>query len=221
MENWFQHIFLKAGSADNNGMPGIAKRVLAFVFLMATLIWAADGQASSQKSDDAFNINNEVFELGVAMGMINIADFNGEATAGLSATFRASEDFFLQYNLLQAKASSSSYELSQGKLFSGSDRIFRHYDLLVGYNLYQGEFFSSKSDARLSALYLVGGVGDTQFGGEDSFTYTVGLGYQVAITRRFIARVDYRSYIYSSTLIADEKKTVTSTQFSSALSFLF
>lgn len=221
MENRFQHIFLKPGSLNSKRTSGVVMRMLASMFILATSAWADDGQASTQKNSDAFNINNEVFELGVAVGLINIADFNSEVTGGLSATFRASEDFFLQYNFLQAKASSSSYELSQGKWFDGSDRTFRHYDLLVGYNLYQGEFFASGSNARLSALYVVGGVGDTRFGGEDSFTYTLGLGYQVAITRRFIARVDYRSYIYSSTLIADEKKTVTSTQFSSGLSFLF
>jgi outer membrane beta-barrel protein len=208
MENRFQHIFLNL------------KLALASLLLLGCQAWAQEEQQPpAGDHSDQKTINNEIFELGVAVGVINIADFNGEFTTGVSATFRASEDFFLQYNLLQADASASAYERSQGKLFD--DRTFLHYDLLVGYNILQGEFFPSGPKARLSALYLVGGVGDTQFGGEDSFTYTVGVGYQIALTRRLIARFDYRSYLYTSNLIADENKQVNSTQFSSGLSFLF
>lgn len=210
MENRFQHIFLNL------------KLALVCLLLIASHAWAQDEQKpSSDNQNEPETINNEIFELGIAVGVINIADFNGEFTTGVSATFRASEDFFLQYNLLQAEASASAYERSQGKLFDGGDRTFLHYDLLVGYNIFQGEFFPSGPKARLAALYLVGGVGDTQFGGEGSFTYTVGVGYQIALTRRLILRVDYRNYLYTSNLIADENKSVNSTQFSSGLSFLF
>lgn len=205
MENRFQHVLLTT------------QFLLAALCLSATSTWANE-PASSQTTT---RINNEVFELGVVAGWLNIADFNSEATLGLTATFKASEDFFLQYNYFQADASPSAYENSQGRLFDGKDRTFHHYDLLVGYNLFQGEFFPKGTTARLSALYLVGGVGDTQFGGESSFTYTAGIGYQVALTRRFILRLDYRSYIYTSSLITDEDQTVYSTQLSSGLSFLF
>lgn len=211
MENRLQHVFLAPGAM-----------VLASTLSFVAPVWAnADADAPSEMSSGLSSINSEVFELGVAAGVINIADFSSEITTGLSATFRASEDFFLQGNFFQTTASPSSYELSQGKLFDGDERTFRHYDLLVGYNLYQGEFFKKDDRARLSALYLVAGVGDTQFGGEDNFTYTLGIGYQAAITRRFIWRVDYRSYIYTSNLVSDEDRTVSSTQFSSGLSFLF
>lgn len=198
MENRFQHVFLTT------------QLLLIALCLPVTPAWAQSAR-----------INNEVFELGVVVGWVNIADFNSEATLGLAATFKASEDFFLQYNYFQADASPSAYENSQGRLFDGKDRTFRHYDLLLGYNLFQGEFFPTGSTARLSALYLVGGVGDTQFGGESSFTYTAGVGYQVALSRRLILRMDYRSYIYTSNLITDENKTVNSNQLSSSLSFLF
>lgn len=207
MENRVQHIFLKVSL------------LLAALLVQASAAWA-NTNVPEQNSETS-EIRNEVFELGVTVGWINIADFNSETTLGLSATFTASEDFFLQYNYFQADASASSYESSQTRLFDGKDRTFRHFDLLVGYNLFQGEFFPTGPRARLSALYLVGGVGDTQFGGESSFSYTAGIGYQLALTRRFILRMDYRSYIYTSNLITDEDKTVISTQLSSGLSYLF
>lgn len=204
MENRFQYLLLTTKIA-----------------LASLLIPAGHACAETNPANQPSNINSEVFELGVSVGVINIADFTSEWTTGLSATFKATEDLFLQYNLFQAEASTSAYENNQGNLFDGSDRTFLHYDLLIGYNLFQGEFSPSDAGAKLSSLYLVGGVGDTDFGGENRFTYTVGVGYQIAITRRLIARFDYRGYIYKSNLITDEDQTVTSTQMSSGLSFLF
>ncbi len=205
MDNRFQFVLLK----------------LKATALAAALCVAPTAFADEPAKADISNINNEVFELGIFAGLINIEDFGSEFAPGISATFRASEDFFIQYNYLQADVSPSSYEKNQGKLFDGDDRTFRHYDLLIGYNLFQGEFFPSPPKANLSSLYVVAGVGDTEFGGESSLTYTVGIGYQVSLTRRFAFHFDFRDYIYQSTLVSDEKRTVGAAQISSGIKFLF
>ncbi|MCW8193623.1 outer membrane beta-barrel domain-containing protein [Proteobacteria bacterium 005FR1] len=167
------------------------------------------------------DIDKENFELGVFTGIINIGDFGSEWLAGISANFQASENFFLQYNYLQADAGLSSFEESQGRYFSGSDRNFVHYDLLVGYKLFQAEVYPREGKANLSSFYLVGGVGETRFGDEENFTITAGIGYELALTRDLIVRADYRNYIYESSLIRDEEETVQSAQFSIGLGYLF
>lgn len=204
MENRIQHILLKA-------------RAIALAGLVATPV----ALAQEAEPTASHRIHSEVFDLGVTAGVVNIADFNGEWMLGVSATFQASEDFFLQYNYLQADSSPSAYENSQGRLFDGGDRRFRHYDLLVGYKLFQGEFFAAGERARLSSLYLVGGAGEIRFGDEENFSTTLGVGYEVALTRNVLARLDYRAYLYNSSLIADEERSVTSTQMSVGLSYLF
>lgn len=204
MENWIQHVLLSA-------------RIAALAGLVAAPVASAQVTETSAEH----RIDSEVFDLGVTAGVVNIADFNGEWALGLSATFQASESFFLQYNFLQADSSPSAYENSQGLLFDGGDRNFRHYDLLVGYKLFQGEFFAAEGAARLSSLYLVGGAGETRFGGEENFTTTVGVGYEVAITRDVLVRLDYRAYLYDSSLVADEERSVTSSQLSAGVSYLF
>lgn len=205
MDNRFQFVLLKVKAAT----------------LAAALCFAPAVFADESAKTDISDINNEVFELGIFAGIINIEDFGSEFVPGISATFRASEDFFIQYNYLQADVSPSSYEKNQGKLFDGDDRTFTHYDLLIGYNLFQGEFFPSPPRANLSTLYVVAGVGDTEFGGESSLTYTLGIGYQVALTRRIGLHFDFRDYIYRSTLVSDEKRTVGAAQISSGVKFLF
>ncbi len=202
----------------------------AAVLLFSSAVFAqdeldADDEAVDEvirTKTDISNINNEVFELGLFAGVINIEDFGSEFAPGISATFRASEDFFIQYNYLQASVGLSSYEQGTGvNYFTGGDRDFVHYDLLVGYNLFQGEFFPSPPKASLSTLYLVAGVGDTEFGGESKITYTVGVGYQVALTRRFAIHFDFRDYIYKSTVISTDERQVQTTQISSGLKFAF
>ena len=180
---------------------------------------AQTGTDTNQTEKNA-DIDTEYFDVGIFTGLLNIEDFNSELVTGLNMTFNANEDFFIQFNYLQADASLSSFELSQGALFAGSDRDFIHFDFLLGYNLFLGEHFMADTNTRLSSMYLVGGVGDTEFGGEQSFTYTVGLGYQVALQRNILVRIDFRDYIYKTNIIGENNSTH-NTQLTAGVSFLF
>ncbi|TQV74205.1 outer membrane beta-barrel domain-containing protein [Exilibacterium tricleocarpae] len=208
MESWFQRIFLVAKGAALAGFLGQGAAVLA----------DTDGQPAPGTGAD--RIDTEYFDVGVFTGVLNIEDFGSEWVFGVNATFNTDENFFMQLNYLQADSSLSSFEESQGKIFSGDDRTFRHFDFLVGYNVLQAEQFFSEANAMLSSLYVVAGIGDTDFGGEGSFTYTVGVGYQLALTRDLLLRVDYRDYIYKTNLIGDDKFTH-NTQITTGLSYLF
>lgn len=168
--------------------------------------------------------DNELFDLGLTFGFLSVENFPTEAISGLeidfkdfdikptglNATFRASESFFIQYNYFQATLGQSSLESNpvSETLAIGDGRKFKHYDLLIGYSLFQGEFFSSKSNtgAHLSALNIVGGIGDTHLGEEDNFTITFGFGYQIEFYRKYVVRFDYRNHTYETTLIEGEDK---------------
>jgi len=188
------------------------------VALSFTDVYAAD------KADSKLRINSELFDFGVVTGILNIEDFPAEFVVGASVTFKASEDFFLQYNYVQAEVSESSFEKNPSftVLDLGDDRSFKHYDLLVGYNIFQGEFFTSGDTTNLSSLYVVGGIGDTTFGGEENFTYTIGMGYQVEFYRRYLLRFDFRDYIYNTSLIVGgEEDTAHNSQISVGVGYLF
>lgn len=208
MENRIQHFLLN-----------IAKAALIPGLLLPCSVALAE-KSATEIQGSAKSIDTEVFELGVSAGIINIEDFGSEYTIGANVNFKATEDFFLQFNYLQADAGLSSYEKSQGQLFDGSDRQFQHFDLLLGLNLFQSEFFPREGQGNLASFYVVGGVGNTEFGGEASFTYTLGAGYQVAFARNFIVHLDYRDYIYSSTL-SDKDKTTHNGGFSLGVNYLF
>ncbi len=204
MANWLQHLFLKPISAS----------VLSGVALLATAPVAVNASE--------LNVNSELFDVSLVAGVINLEDFPAEYVIGANVTFKASEDFFLQYNYVQADVSKSSFEEADSSNVFAFERSLVHYDLLLGYNIFQGEFFTGGDNAHLSALYTVGGIGYTDFGGEENFTYTIGVGYQIEFRRKYVLRVDYRDYIYQTSLIiGDEEKTVHNNQFSVGLGYLF
>ncbi|WP_370979996.1 outer membrane beta-barrel domain-containing protein [Agaribacterium sp. ZY112] len=185
--------------------------LLSFSLLLAAL--------SGHAQDARPNLDNELFEFGVDAGVLAIQDFNTELAAGFNATFHGSEDFFLQFNYLTADAGYSAFENSQGPYFEGDDRRFTHYDLLLGYNLLAGELYPSEGVSTLSNLYLVAGVGNNSFGGEESFGASLGLGYKLGLTRRLNLRFDFRDHIYQSDLIKNDA-TTHNTQLSIGIGYL-
>ncbi len=199
---------------------------LQHILLTAILIAGISVSAQAQVTDTSINQNakvrSEFLEFGINVGILNLEDFPSEYTIGTNLTFRATEDFFLQVNYIQASdVDFSSAEKNQpDPFFTGSDRDFKHYNVLLGYNFFQGEFFTAGSKANLSTLHLITGVGETEFGGESSFTYILGFGYKVAFKRRYIANFDVRDYIYESSLIAEDN-TTNNVHVSLGLSYLF
>jgi outer membrane beta-barrel protein len=207
MDIRFQHVLL------------IVRAVLLSLGILSMSV-----QAEDESSDKGLDINNEIFELGAFIGIVNIEDFTSEMVPGLSLTFRASEDFFIQYNYLQVgKVDLSLYEEQEAApvYFTGKSRKFSHYDLLVGYNIFQGEFFKAQAKTVLSSLYVVLGAGETAFGEESRFSYTAGLGYQIGLTKRLNFNFDFKNYIYNSSVILDQDKTVNTTQISSGIHYVF
>jgi len=212
MEYWFQRILLII-------------RYPLILFFCTSINWVLaaqdDNQTTVSEKNIDIDIDTEYFDVGIFTGLLNIEDFNGELVTGINITFNANEDFFIQFNYLEADAALSSFESSQGQLFAGDDRTFAHFDFLLGYNLFLGEhFMSGSTTTKLSSFYLVAGVGNTEFGGEESFTYTLGLGYQIAIQRNILVRIDFRDYIYKTNIIGENNST-DNTQLSAGVSFLF
>lgn len=187
------------------------------VFLVLSLFLVGYCSSSFAESKK-LPLDNEYFELGFSTGVVAIQDFNSEYTMGAGATFRASESFFLQFNYFSAASSLSAFEKSQGRYFDGADRNFSHYDLLVGYSIFHGELFLREGESTLSNLYLVGGVGNNSFGGEDNFSTTIGLGYKLGLSRKYNLSFDFRDYIYQSSLIVEDK-TVHNTHLSIGISY--
>lgn len=220
MENRLQHIFLK--------LTGICIFSVLLPFNLAQGSEAEPSRISSSPiTSSSYNspeeefsgeIDTEFFELGVFAGFINIEDFTSEEVYGVRSAFHATEDIFLEFNYATASVSKSSFEKKTNSLTD--ERDYNYYDFLFGYKIFPGEVFPSTTSSLISSFHLVAGVGHTEFGGEENFTYVLGLGYRVAVTQQLVWNLDIRNYIYNSNLTKDDG-SVHNIDFTSGISYLF
>lgn len=226
MEYWIKHILL---GHHARYFPGKStRRALLILSICLSCLLAPAQPAAATGSDENADavqvitpevkprevseaeIDDESFEIGVYAGIINIEDFGSEPLFGINASYYATEDFFLQLNYAISKAGNTSFEDLSGenvRLLTDSERDYSYYNALIGYNIFPGEVFMTSKLTFNSAFYLVGGVGNTHFGGEDNFTTTLGTGYRIVLRDWLTWHIDFRDHIFKSEIIKDDETT--------------
>jgi len=168
------------------------------------------------------NIDTEDFELGFYAGIINVEDFGSNAVTGLRLAYHISEDFFAEANYAQSTLQETSFERLSGstQLLSDEQRELNYYNLSLGYNLLPGEIFIGKDWSFNSAIYLLAGVGNTNFAGDDYFTYNAGIGLRLLATDWLALHFDVRSHIFEHELLG-EAQTVFNLESHAGVTFFF
>jgi len=239
MENWLKHILL-----GHRARICLAAFIAESIFLISVswislTVFAGDVKAAESGDKPAAvqvitpevkprevkeaDIDDEIFGLGVYAGVLNIDNFGSEALYGISAMFHATEDFFLQANYAKSRAGKTSFEELSGEdvnLLTSSERDYTTYDLLLGYNIFPGEVFMTSKLTFNSDFYLVGGVGNTKFGGEDNFTTTLGTGYRIVLRDWLTWQIDFRDHIFNSDLI-NSNQTTHNIELSTGVTFFY
>lgn len=154
-------------------------------------------------------IDSENFEVGVYGGLMSIEDFGTDAVVGARFAFHATEDFFLEATYGQTEAGRTSFEELSGAvdLLTDDEREFTYYNLSIGYNVLPGEAFFGSRRAFNTALYVIAGVGSTEFAGDDRFTINAGLGYRVILNDYLALHADVRDHLFDIDLLGEEKTT--------------
>ncbi|ARU56372.1 glutamate--cysteine ligase [Oleiphilus messinensis] len=155
------------------------------------------------------DINADDFELGLTIGLISIEDFETSYLLGGRLAYHISEDVFAELNVGYAEAGTTSYEALSGsaQLVPDGDRDMLLYNLSVGYNLFPGEAYWSDSYTFNTRMYLVAGLGATDFAGDNRLTLNVGWGYQFLLTDRFAIHFMVRDHIFDNDLLGVDKTT--------------
>jgi outer membrane beta-barrel protein len=151
-------------------------------------------------------IRSENIELGGYFGTLNIEDFGAHPVYGVQAAYHVTEDFFLQADAGRSKGGRTSFEiLSNINLLTEGERWFKYYDLSLGYNFLPGEVFIGRNLAMVSSFFLLGGIGGTQFGGDQKFTVNFGAGYRVLPTDWLAVNVTVQDRVYNTDLLGVSK----------------
>lgn len=167
-------------------------------------------------------IDNENFEIGVSAGLMSVQDFGSDMTTSLRLAYHVTEGFFIEGQYGTTTLGETSFERLSGgaSLLTDEQRDMRYYNVSVGYNLFPGESFIGRRWAFKGGLYLIGGVGSTDFAGDERFTINAGVGYKFIATDWLALQVTLRDHMFNSDLLGSDD-TYHNIEFTGGLSIFF
>lgn len=154
-------------------------------------------------------IDTEDWELGMYGGLMSIEDFGVNKVLGARLAYHINRDFFIEAAYGNSTADRTSYENLSGsvELLTENERNLTYYNVSVGYNLFPGEVFVGHRYAFYSDLYVILGIGSTEFGGDDHYTMNAGAGYRFVATDWMALHFDFRDHVFESDLLGSVKAT--------------
>ncbi|MFK7732226.1 MAG: outer membrane beta-barrel domain-containing protein [Pseudomonadales bacterium] len=210
----------------------IKRLLLAFVGCVFTSNVMAQqsegGQAHAVDPDlerqqiDIDAIDSEDFEIGVYAGVLSIEDFGSDTVVGVRAAYHVTETVFMEAAYGMSEAGETSFEVLSGsaQLLSDDERDFKYYNASVGLNILPGETFIGSRWAFNTALYVIGGIGSTEFANDERFTINFGAGYRLLFNDWFAMHLDVRDHVFDSDIIGTEK-TVHNIELTAGFSVFF
>lgn len=152
-------------------------------------------------------IDTENWEIGAYYGIISVEDFGSSELKGARIAYHVTEDFFIEGSYALTDAGISSFERLNGNvvLLTDEQREYSHFNVSLGFNILPGEGFIGDELAFTSSLYLLTGLGSTDFAGEQRSTLMVGGGYRVLFTDWFAMHLTLKDHFYDIELLGSAK----------------
>jgi len=161
------------------------------------------------------------FELGAYTGTYATQNFGSSSVSGVRLGYHITEDVFVEGVLGRTKVSDALVRnlLGAGILPSEHEKL-TYYNISAGLNVLPGEVFIGRNNAKASALYLIGGIGSTNFAAQRRQTINFGLGVRVLMTDWAALQVDMRDHVFSLDLLGKRQNTQ-NLELTAGLTFFF
>jgi outer membrane beta-barrel protein len=161
------------------------------------------------------------FEAGAFLGTYATQNFGASVVAGLRVGYHVTEDFFVEGVYAATKVSDDSFrQILPGGVLTDDTRTLKYYNLSVGYNVLPGEVFFGKNRAKLTSIYLIGGIGSTDFNGQKRQTFNLGSGVRLMLSDRIALQVDARDHVFSLDVLG-KRQTTQNLEFTGGVTFFF
>ena len=158
---------------------------------------------------DESQIDSYDFELAIYGGVLAMEHFDTNPVVGLKIGYHVSEDFFVQGSYGKSDVGETSFERLSGgaPLLSDSERDVEYYIFSIGFNLLPGEAFLTDSTTLNTVLYVSGGMGVTEFAGDDRSTIALAVGYRTILIDGFSVDVEMRDLIFDLDIFGEDETT--------------
>jgi len=149
------------------------------------------------------------FEIALYGGYLAVEDFDTNFVSGIKLGYHISEDFFVQASYGSSEVGDTSFEKLTGgaPLLSDSERDIEYYLISLGFNLFPGETFFTDSTTFNTVLYISGGIGSTDFAGDERHTIAVAVGHRTIFTDNFSLDIEMRDLIFDIDIFGKEETT--------------
>jgi outer membrane beta-barrel protein len=167
------------------------------------------------------HIPSNDIEFGLFTGVYNTEYFGTDLIGGARLGYHITEDFFAEAVYGDTRATDEVFrQILPGGIFRNPKEKLRYYELTGGINVLPGELFFWTSTARPSALYLIVGLGSTNFLDQRHFTATAGFGLRAWLANWVSLQVDMRDHIFSLDVLGQQRSTQ-NLEFSGGVTFFF
>ena len=184
---------------------------------------ASSALAQSDEADDGSLIEPQIervefdeaeidaldFEIAAYAGYLAVENFDTNLVTGFKIGYHMTEDFFVQASYGRSEVGRTSFEKLSGgpPLLSSDERELEYYVVGLGFNLFPGEAFFTDSTTVNTVFYLYGGVGNTDFAGDDRYTIAYALGYRALIADAFSVDVEMRNLLFDIDIFGEDEST--------------
>jgi len=166
-------------------------------------------------------IDTENFEAGAFYGQYNMEDFGSSNVTGLRLTYHITERAFIEGVFGTSEISDTSFRnILPGGLFPNETETLEYSYVVIGFNLFPGEFFPFESVAWSSAFYVVAGAGNTNFVSKDHSTTILGGGFRILPKDWLAFHMDARMFTFESD-VTGTTKVISNLELSIGLSIYF
>ena len=158
---------------------------------------------------DESQIDSYDFEISVYGGVLAMEHFDTNPVVGLKLGYHVSEDFFVQGSYGKSDVGETSFERLSGgaPLLSDDERDVEYYLFSIGFNLLPGEAFLTDSTTLNTVLYISGGMGVTEFAGDDRSTIAFAVGYRTIFIDALSLDVEVRDLIFDLDTFGEDETT--------------
>lgn len=150
-------------------------------------------------------IDTEDFEIGGFVGILSIEDFGAKPVYGGRLAYHVNENYFVEAMLAKSTVSDQALCDLGLCLFPSREEDLTYYTVSVGLNLFPGEIFPSRKRAMTSTVYVVAGVGNTNFVDENRFTLNFGIGIRVLPVDWLALHLTMRDYLFESDILGSNE----------------
>lgn len=169
-------------------------------------------------------IDSERFQAGVLASLLSVEDFDTNPAYGLSFSYQLRDSILLMAQYGQSEVGLSTYEEREDRIFlSDSDRQLSYLDVLAGYKLFTARSFLGAKRKYDSDIYLLAGLGQYNFAGENHLGWVLGASYRLVLTDWMVVSMDIKDHIFESRSVfeVDNTKLTQNIEFGFSVNALF